>query len=73
LKDITRSCGDKSFAQNHVIFLDKNHPKDQILKVISEISAQLPINVQAKFLYLIPQCDESQNVKQMPFTAQFLL
>jgi len=54
LKDITRSCGDKSFAQNHVIFLDKNHPKDQILKVISEISAQLPINVQAKFLYLIP-------------------
>jgi hypothetical protein len=39
LKDIARNCGDKSFAQNHVIFFDKNHPKDQISKVISEISS----------------------------------
>lgn len=38
LKDITRSCGDKGFAQNHMVFCDKNTPKDQIEKVISEIS-----------------------------------
>lgn len=38
LKEIVRSCADRGFAQNHVVYLDKNHPKDQIEKIISEIS-----------------------------------
>ncbi len=54
LKDIVKSCNDKSFKTNHLVFLDKNHPMDAIKKVISEINNNLPFNVQAKFLYMIP-------------------
>ena len=28
LKQIIKSCNDKSFKSNHVVFLDKNYPKD---------------------------------------------
>lgn len=73
LREIVRSCGDRGFAQNHVVFMDKNHPKDQIEKIISEVSQNLPMNVQGKFLYLIPECEPSKCRFQLPMSAQFLL
>lgn len=54
LRDVVKGCGDSHFNKNHIVFLDKNHPKDAIGKVISEISQSLPGNVKGKFLYLIP-------------------
>ena len=71
LKDIVKSCNDKSFKTNHLVFLDKNHPMDAIHKLITEISSNLPFNVQGKFMYLVPAV--KSRVLELPFSSQFLL
>lgn len=54
LRDICQELNSSSHKENHIVFLDKNHPKDAISKIISEISSNLPKSVAPKFLYLIP-------------------
>lgn len=71
LRDVVKGCGDNQFKSKHLVFLDKNHPKEAIGKVISEISQSLPGNVKAKFLYLIPLVNAS--VLELPFSFQFML
>lgn len=57
LRGVCERSGSSANKENHLIFLDKNHPKDAVSKLISEISQSLPKNVHPKFLYLIPQID----------------
>lgn len=73
LKEIVKSCGDKGFQENHLVFLDKNYPKDQIDKIISEIQGSLPFNIAGRFLYLIPDCNLDHSVLSTPMTASFML
>ena len=73
LKAICKSCGDKGLAQNHIVFLDKNHPKDVIGKVISDISSNCPVGLTPKFLYMIPEIMPKTALQDYPFSATFLL
>lgn len=68
-----KGCGDKGFKENHLVFLDKNYPRDQIDRIISEVNGYLPGNVVGRFLYLIPQCDINNSIFDLPVTASFLL
>jgi hypothetical protein len=68
---VVKGCGDSGFKGTHLVFLDKNHPKDAISKVISEISQSLPGHVMGKFLYLTPMVSDS--VFDLPFSLQFIV
>ena len=69
LKQIVRSCGDKGWSTNHVVYLDKNYPKDAVSRIIAEIQEQLPGNVYPRYVYLIP---ESEGFLEYPFSANFM-
>jgi hypothetical protein len=73
LRGICESSNSPSNKENHIIFLDKNHPKDAVSKIISEISSNLPKNVHAKFVYLIPKIERKAYVYGLPLSASFLL
>ena len=45
LREICQKSNSSGHKQNHLVFLDKNHPQDAISKVISEISSSLPKDV----------------------------
>jgi len=57
LRVLCERQGSSKNKENHIVFLDKNHPKDAVPKLISEISSNLPKNVHAKFIYLVPQIE----------------
>ena len=57
LRGLCEQSGSSNYKENHLVFLDKNHPKDAVPKLISEISSYLPKNVHAKFIYLVPQIE----------------
>ena len=73
LKQICQSFNSSNLKENHLVFLDKNHPKDAIEKLIDEIWSSLPKNVEPKFLYLIPQIDPKNFVYNLPLSASFIL
>lgn len=54
LKDIVQNLNHSNHKSNHIVFIDKNHPKDAVEKAISEIESNLPKNIQAKYFYLVP-------------------
>lgn len=58
---------------NSVVFLDKNHPKDSVAKVIDEIEANIPRNVDSQFVYLVPEIDPRTSICRLPFSASFML
>jgi cell wall assembly regulator SMI1 len=74
LAELVRNCGDKGHQPNHIVFLDKNHPCNAITKAQEEVTSNLPGNVRAKFMYMIPEVDTSKaGVQGIPFTPSFLL
>jgi hypothetical protein len=73
LRGVCERSGSSKNKENHLVFLDKNHPKDAVSKLISEISQFLPKNVHAKFLYLIPRINRKYQVYALPLSTSFML
>jgi hypothetical protein len=73
LRSVCERSGSSVNKENHLIFLDKNHPKDAVSNLISEISQNLPKNVHPKFVYLVPKIDQKYQVYGLPLSASFML
>ena len=57
-----QQVGNKEFSDKHIVFMDKNHPSNAIDKVLDEIIDNLPGNVQGRYLYMIPDCDQNLGI-----------
>jgi len=65
---------DDSKPSNHIVFLDKNHPEDVLMKITNEILTNCPTSadLSVKFVYLVPEIDPKTYIFDTPFSSAFL-